>query len=189
VSRISEQYEDVTKTILNALRSHLGLACVQGEVRHEGESGTAWNVDASCYRQDDGALLLVECRRKTTRRVDQEEMAGFAFRIGDTGASGGLMVTPIGYQKGAKAVAGATRIGLATLNPDATSREYTLEIAERLFHGLLISDHGHETDHVFVHRTCGACGGELTARDAGETYTCPACGGQAGVGVPSARPL
>jgi len=52
-------------------------------------------------------------------------------------------VTPIGYQKGAGIVARSEGIGLATPNPDATAREYVLEIAERLFRGLHISDNAH----------------------------------------------
>ncbi|MCK4392863.1 restriction endonuclease [Candidatus Bipolaricaulota bacterium] len=175
MSSNSKQYEEATKAILDALREHLGLSSVQGEVRYEGKSGTGWKVDASCYRQEDGALVLVECRRKTTRRVPQEEMAGFAFRVGDIGASGGLMVTPIGYQEGAKIVAKAARIGLATLNPDATDTEYVLAIAGRLFRGLLISDHGCGTKHIFVHRTCSACGSKLVTWDNGQTYICPVC--------------
>lgn len=102
-------------------------------------------------------------------------MAGFAFRIQDIGASEGLMITPIGYQKGAKIVAKATRIGLATLNPDATDSEYILEIAEKLFRGLLIFDHGCGADSVFVHRTCSACASELATRDNGQTFICPIC--------------
>ena len=102
-------------------------------------------------------------------------MAEFAFKIQDIGASEGLMVTPIGYQKGAKIVAESERIGQATLNPDATDSEYILEIAERLFRGLLISDHGRGADSIFVHRTCSACGSTLVTRDNGQTFICPIC--------------
>lgn len=175
MSSDSKRYEEATKAILDKLRDHLGLERVQGEVSYEGKSGTRWNVDASCYRQEDGALVLVECRRKATRRVPQAEMAEFAFRIDDIGASEGLMVTPIGYQRGARIVAQAQRIGLATLNLDATDQEYILESAERLFRGLFISDNGRGKTHISVQRTCGACGSKLVTQDNGQTYICPVC--------------
>lgn len=175
MSSESERYELVTKKILENLRHHLRFDNVGGKEKYQGETGTEWEIDASCYRKDTDTLVLIECRRKTTRRIPQEEMAGFAFRIRDIGAGEGLMVTPIGYQKGAKKVAKAARIGMATLNPEATESEYILTIANRLFRGLLVLDHGTETDNVSVYRTCDACGSELITQDSGKTFFCPIC--------------
>ena len=53
------------------------------------------NIEASCYREGTGALVLVECRRKSKRRVEQEEAAGFAYRIRDVGAAEDLMITTV----------------------------------------------------------------------------------------------
>ena len=63
-------------------------------------------------------MILVECRRHTTSKIDQEQVGGLVFRIIDTGAEGGLMVTPLGFQAGAELVAKARQVNLATLNPD-----------------------------------------------------------------------
>ena len=175
MSSESKRYEQVTRSILESLRAHLGTSDVRGEVSYKGKSGARWKIDASSYRRNDGGLVLVECRLKTTRSVEQGEMAEFAFKIQDIGPSEGLMVTSIGYQKGAKIVAESERIGQATLNPDATDSEYILEIAERLFRGLLISDHGRGADSISVYRTCSTCDVELVTQDCGRTYICPIC--------------
>jgi hypothetical protein len=65
-------------------------------------------------------MILVECRQRSTKRIDQEQVAGLAFRIQDTGAAGGLIVTTVGPQKGAELVAKASKIGFAILNAEAT---------------------------------------------------------------------
>ena len=130
-----ERYEQVTRKILEDCREQLGYREVHPKGKILGKSGTQWEIDATCYLADNKAIL-VECRRHTTRKIDQEQVAGLVFRITDTGAKGGLMVTPLGYQLGAKLVAQAQKITLATLNPDATEREYVLSVAERLFIGV-----------------------------------------------------
>ena len=138
-----ERYEEVVQQILGHLRTELGFASVEGKGKQPGASGTEWEADAICYRQGDGKMILVECKH-WSRRIDQRTMGQFAFSINDSGAAGGLLVTPIGYQEGAAKVANASKIGMATLNPDATDREYALRIAERLFIG--IADRIHFTD-------------------------------------------
>ena len=132
-------YEIATVTILNHLREKLAFERAIGSTRLRGVSGTEWNLDAVCYGKGSVRIVLVECRRKAKRRVEQEEMAGFAYRVRDVGASAGLVVTPIGFQRGAKAVAKYEKIGMATLNPEATEQDYALRIAEQLFAGKSLS--------------------------------------------------
>ena len=147
----SDHYEAVTRKILHDLREHLGLDRVEGEAKYIGHrSGTEWKIEATGYRVATGALVLVECRRYSERRVEQEEVAAFAYRIGDIGADGGLIVTPIGLQRGAQLVAGAERIGVAMLNAEATETNYALEIAGQLFRGLGVFDNASLKDSVQV---------------------------------------
>jgi hypothetical protein len=132
----SERYEQVTRAILERCREQLGYkeVCPKGKI--PGETGTEWEIDAICYRAESDGMILVECRRHTTSKIDQEQVGGLVFRIIDTGAEGGLMVTPLGFQAGAELVAKARQVNLATLNPDATEREYVLKIAGQLFLGV-----------------------------------------------------
>jgi hypothetical protein len=175
MSKDSDHYEQVTRAILEDLREHLGLTRVMPKGTFDGASGTEWQIDASSYRAKTGALVLVECRRKTTSRIKQEEVAGFAYRIRDIGAGEGLMVTPIGYQTGAQLVASAEKIGTATLNADATATDYLITIGERLFRGLSAQDSGVGADRVaFIERRCGTCGEQLEPRGDGQ-FACPRC--------------
>jgi len=135
MSKESERYEEVTRAILFTCREQLGFKDVQPKGDIPGESGTSWEIDAICHPADTNGVILVECRRHTTRSIDQEQVGGLVFRIIDTGAEGGLMVTPIGYQEGAQLVAKAGNVTLVTLNADATEREYVLKVAEHLFVG------------------------------------------------------
>ena len=43
--------------------------------------------------------MIVEFRRYTKSRQNQEKMGGLAYRIVDTGAKGGLIVSLLGYRK------------------------------------------------------------------------------------------
>lgn len=56
-----------------------------------------------------------------------------AYRIHDTGAKGGVVVTPIGFQEGAQKVAAATNILSVRLDADATPQQYVLEFLGNLF--------------------------------------------------------
>ncbi len=103
---------------------------------HPGKTGTLWEIDATAYLESTGGKILVECRRHTTSKIDQEQVGGLVFRIEDTGAEGGLVVAPIGYQEGARVVAKAKKVTLATLNADATEEGYILKVAEKIFHGV-----------------------------------------------------
>jgi len=136
MSKESERYEQVTRAILEQCREQLGFKEVRPKSKIPGKTGTRWEIDATCYRVESEGMILVECRRHTTRKIDQEQVAGLVFRIRDTGAEGGLVVTPLGFQEGAELVAKACKVTMATLNPNATEREYVLRIAEQLFIGV-----------------------------------------------------
>lgn len=80
--------------------------------------------------------MIVECRRYTTSRLPQESVGGLAYRIIDTGASGGILVTPLNLQSGAKKVAGHSNIQHVILGPNSTTTEYVLRFLNRTFIGV-----------------------------------------------------
>ena len=49
---------------------------------------------------DGEAVVVIECRRYPKSSLKQSDMAALAWTINDFSASGGLVVTPIGVQKG-----------------------------------------------------------------------------------------
>jgi hypothetical protein len=105
----------------------LELERVEGKQKLVGKSGMQWTVDAKAVRNGDEAILVVECRRYTTSRLKPEAIGGLAYRIKDVGASGGIVVTPIGVQRGGQLIADAENIHVVQLDADTTNSSYLLQ--------------------------------------------------------------
>src|SRR6478672_9696417 len=101
-----ETYEEVARYLLEKMGDTLGLGLerVEGKQKLVGKA-TNWTVDGKGVKTEDGAIVVIECRRYTTSKLDQEDIGGFAYRIGDVGAAGGIVVTPIGVQEGGRKIA------------------------------------------------------------------------------------
>jgi hypothetical protein len=84
-----ESYEEVAQYLLNQLASHFALGHVEGKQVIPGESGINWQIDAKGVASDREGFIIIECRRYTKTKLSQESVAGLAYRILDTGASGG----------------------------------------------------------------------------------------------------
>jgi hypothetical protein len=143
-----KSYEDVAAYLLNVFADDFGLGKVEGKQLVPGASGTKWEIDAKGYSESGDAFMIIECKRYTTSQVNQEILAGLAFRISDTGASGGIVVTPFGFQEGAKKVAAHTGIQMVTLNQDCTRTDYVLRFLNKICFGL--SDTVHFEDHLTI---------------------------------------
>ncbi len=122
-----ENYEEVAAHLLNQFAIHFGLGRFEGKQVIPGQSGADWEIDAMGYSIDDASFLLVECKRYSSGRIKQEVMASLAYRIKDTGASGGIIVTPIDLQKGAKTLANHEGIKTVKLDINSTKTEYFIE--------------------------------------------------------------
>jgi hypothetical protein len=122
-------YEEVAEYLLNRMAEQFGLTHVEGSQTLEGKiSGTDWNIEAKGVNTDDEAFFIVECRRYTTSRIDQESVGALAWRIIDTGAQGGIIVTPLGLQEGARKVAASRNIEVVLLDPRSTAKSYIMRI-------------------------------------------------------------
>lgn len=117
----------------------LGLERVEGKQKLVGESGTDWEVDGKGVKTDDGAIIVIECRRYTTSKINQEDMGGFAYRIGDVGAAGGIIVSPIGVQEGGEKIAKKDGIEIVHLDADSTTTDFVMEFLERVIGRLSVS--------------------------------------------------
>ena len=98
-------------------------------------SGTTWEIDAKGIATDGEAFVIIECRRYANSRPSQDELAGLAWRIQDAGASGGLIVTPLGVQAGAARVAAAASIESIRLDANSTTADYVMRFLNRVFVG------------------------------------------------------
>jgi Restriction endonuclease len=117
-----ESYEDVARYLLEKLSDKLGLGLerVEGKQKLVGKSGMVWEVDAKGVKTGEGAIVVIECRRYTSSKVKPEAVGGLAYRISDVGASGGILVTPIGVQQGGQLIADDAGIQIVHLDADST---------------------------------------------------------------------
>ncbi|MBM3825016.1 MAG: hypothetical protein FJ404_19395 [Verrucomicrobia bacterium] len=130
-------YEEVAAYLLHQFASEFGLERVEGKQDVVGKrSGTSWAIDAKGFRQGDSGFVIVECRRYTTSKQNQEKVGSLAYRIIDTGAVGGIIVSPLGLQEGAERVAAAENIVSLQLDADSTQHQYVLRFLNKVMVGL-----------------------------------------------------
>jgi hypothetical protein len=123
-----KRYESTAAFILNEVAEHFGLDRVEGKQSIRGlRSGTEWEIDAKGCSHGTTAFIIVECRRYTASKLTQESLGSLAYRIIDTGAEGGIIVSPLGLQKGAEKIAAAEKINSVTLSADATPEQFAVE--------------------------------------------------------------
>ena len=140
-----KDYEATARAVLHDLRTHLGITSIGGDTDLPGKSGTSWRVEGTAIRVSDGATVIIECRRYTTKGLTQEAAGGIAFRISDTGSGGALLVTPLPLQEGAALVAGSQSISHVILDPASTSENYLAEFLGRTFYGVTITSSARAT--------------------------------------------
>jgi hypothetical protein len=132
-----ESYQEVATYLLNQFAIEFGLDRVEGRQDVVGKrSGTTWEIDAKGFRQGDSGFVIVECRRYTTSKQNQEKVGGLAYRIIDTGAEGGIIVSPLGLQEGAERVTAAENIVNVQLSEDSTQHEYVLRFLNKIMIGI-----------------------------------------------------
>jgi restriction endonuclease len=117
-----ETYEQVSRYLLEKMGDTLGLGLesVEGKQKLVGKSGMEWEIEGKGVKADGGAIVVIECRRYTTSKVKAEAIGGLAYRIGDLGAAGGILVTPIGVQQGGEIIAKYEGIEIIQLDADST---------------------------------------------------------------------
>ncbi|RJQ26911.1 MAG: hypothetical protein C4589_09085 [Peptococcaceae bacterium] len=147
-----QSYEEVAQHLLNQLAEHFELGRVEGKQIIAGESGTEWEIDAKGVSDRGEAFLIIECRRYTKSRLNQEDVAALAFRIQDTGAEGGIFVSPLELQSGAKKVAAFANIQHVILDPQSTTSEYMLKFLNQVFIGVSETVTITESVHIQVIR-------------------------------------
>ncbi len=131
-----QSYEEVARYLLNQFAKSFGLGVVEGKQIISGQSGTSWEIDAKGIKINGDGFLLIECRRHITSRLKQESIGAIAYRIKDIGAEGGIVVSPLEFQKGAKKIAEHEDIQHIMLNPKSTTADYILKFLNNIFIGV-----------------------------------------------------
>lgn len=130
-------YEEVAAHLLNQFAKEFGLDRVEGKQDISGHrSKTTWEIDAKGVRDKDTAFMVVECRRYTTSRQSQEKIGGLAYRIIDTGAMDGIIVSPLGLQEGAQKVATAENIVEVHLDENSTPEQFLMRFLNKIMVGV-----------------------------------------------------
>ncbi|MBY0454228.1 MAG: restriction endonuclease [Burkholderiaceae bacterium] len=129
-------YEEVSAYLLGQFAENFGVGKFEGKQVVAGSSGTEWEIDAKGCSDDDGNFIVVECKRHTRSGISQAITGALAWTIQDTGASGGILVSPIGLQEGAKKVAAKAGIIEVVLNENSTTTDYFMKFINKFCVGL-----------------------------------------------------
>jgi hypothetical protein len=144
-----QTYEEVATYLLNQMADRFGLTRFEGKQKVKGKhSGTEWEIDAKGLSEGGDIFIIVECRRYASSRQSQENVGSLAYRIKDTGAAGGIIVSPLGLQKGAEKVAKAENIHSVVLDQKSTTKDYFLKFLSMVKVG--VSDGATGEDNVIV---------------------------------------
>ncbi len=161
-----QSYEEVATYLLNKFASDFGLSRVESKQSLSGvNSSTSWEIDAKGFRQGNDGFVIVECRRYTNSKQNQEKVASLAYRISDTGAVGGIVVSPLGLQKGAKLIAGKENIIDVKLHPKSTSTEFSMQFLNKIFLGILEQVNASDNCEAILIRICVKCRKSFLVKD------------------------
>jgi hypothetical protein len=139
-SQAWETYEQVAIYIMNQIAEHLGMGRVEGKQHVYGSrSGTDWEIDGKGVKVGDEGFVIIEARRYPKSPQKQEQVAALAYRIMDTRASGGILVSPLGFQEGAKKVAAAENIQELFMGPESTRTSYVVKFLNHIFVGISLT--------------------------------------------------
>lgn len=95
-------YEEVAAYLLDQNASEFGLKKIEGKQTIHGRSGARWEIDAKGIREGSEGFVIIECRRYTTSKQNQEKLGGLTYKIIDTGAIGGIIVRSAGDSGGCR---------------------------------------------------------------------------------------
>jgi len=131
--KIWESYEDVATFLLNQIAEEFGLERFEGKQMVTGKrSGSRWEIDAKGVSKNSEIFLIVECRRHTSSRQNQERIGGLAYGIIDSDAKGGIVVSPLGLQEGATRIAQAENIYNVILDENSSNTEFVLKFLDKV---------------------------------------------------------
>lgn len=167
-------YEEVAAFLLHRHAKEFGLSKVEGKQSVKGNrSETDWEIDAKGFNDNGVGFVIVECRRYTKSKQNQEQMAALAYRIEDTGASGGIIVSPLGLQLGAEKVASAENILEVKLSADSTPNEFAMSFLNKLMIGMVDTVAVSDSVIITLSRACKKCGKQFEVLV--NESSCPNC--------------
>ncbi len=172
-----QSYEELAAYLLNRFAKEFGLKRVEGKQKVPGRrSGTDWEIDAKGVRENNEGFVIVECRRYTTLKQNQEKLGSLAYRMIDTGANGGIMVSPLGIQEGAAKIAASENICNVQLDADSTPQKFAMQFLNKIMAGVSETIRLSDSLSCELICTCKQCGERFTVK--GNGALCPVCAEQ-----------
>ena len=169
-----KSYEEVAAYLLEQNTHEFGLTSVEGKQKIPGHrSGACYEIDAKGIRAGNERFVIIECRRYTTSKQNQEDLGGLAYRIIDTGAVGGIIVSPLGIQEGAAKIAASENILNVQLDANCTPSEFTMKFLSKLIIGVRDGIVLGDSCSIEVFAKCRTCGRQFTAVE--DEMVCPDC--------------
>lgn len=133
MSKEWKTYEEIGTFLLNEMAKEFNLKKVESKQKLVGKkSGLKWEIDAKGITKDSKAFFVIEFRRYTTKRIPQGDVAGLRGKIEDLDAEGGILVSPLGFQKGAKKFAKSFGIIEVKMDENSTNLDYILEFLNKI---------------------------------------------------------
>jgi len=169
-----ENYEEVARYLLDKFADEFGLEKVEGKQKIDGlRSGTKHEIDAKGVKEGNQGFVIIECRRYTKSKQNQEKLGALAYRITDTGAEGGILVSPLGMQEGAKKIADSENILNVRLAANSTPHDFNMQFLNKLMIGLSETVTVSEHVNITISQACQNCGKEFIVNN-GEVL-CKSC--------------
>lgn len=169
-----KSYEEVAAYLLEQNADEFGLTSVEGKQKiHGHRSGACYEIDAKGIRAGNECFVIIECRRYITSKQNQENLGGLAYRIIDTGAVGGIIVSPLGIQEGAAKIAASEEILNVQLDANCTPSEFTMKFLNKLMIGIRDGAVFGDSCSIEVLAKCRTCGRQFTAVE--NEMICPDC--------------
>lgn len=138
----SHGYEELIKFLLSSqLSNQLKDFTVFGSKHYKGKSGHEHQIDVSAEFKAAGTkiLILVECKYYS-HNVGIDDVMEFATRLEDIGAHKGILVTTIGFQRGAEKIAKSKGIALVIAHDLGWSPHIESPVAEMRRHAQFVED-------------------------------------------------
>lgn len=142
-----QTYEQVARKVVSDLRRELGIGDVTEKQKLQGESGATWEIDGKATSGASDGFFVIEARRHTTSGQKQEHIAALAYRIRDLGGIGGIIVSPLPLQRGAKLIAKHEHIVELRLITECTTENYVAQFLAQTFHHVAVKSSFALGDH------------------------------------------
>lgn len=128
-----ESYEEVSRYLIDRVKESFDLIAVEGKQSIKGQRAkNSIEIDGKGVLCGNEGFLIIECKRHTSQNLSQDIVGSIAYRILNSGAKGGILVSPLSLQKSAILVAEAENIVHLQLGDSSTRENYIMRFLNQI---------------------------------------------------------